>query len=176
MAGATTSGWIRAAGPSHAAAGRWGTRPAAGTDRKRGNAAGCACSGGGGASMTQRGALYARVSTARQEQEQTVASQVAALEQAADAQGVTVAAEHRYIDEGVSGARLDRPGLDALRDAAADGLLDVVLIYCPDRLARSYVHQHVLIEELPSTGCTSTSSSARSVTAPRTASSFRCRG
>src|SRR5215468_1226827 len=98
--------------------------------------------------MTQRGALYARVSTARQEQEQTVASQVAALEQAADAQGVTVAAEHRYIDEGVSGARLDRPGLDALRDAAADGLLDVVLIYCPDRLARSYVHPHVLIEEL----------------------------
>jgi site-specific DNA recombinase len=102
--------------------------------------------------MTQRGALYARVSTARQEQEQTVASQVAALEQAADALGVTVAAEHRYIDDGVSGSRLDRPGLDALRDAAADGLLDVVLIYCPDRLARSYVHQHVLIEELTKHG------------------------
>jgi hypothetical protein len=102
--------------------------------------------------MTQRVALYARVSTARQEQEQTVASQVAALEQAARALGVSVPPERRYIDEGVSGARLDRPGLDALRDAAADGLVDLVLIHCPDRLARNYVHQHVLIEELTRRG------------------------
>jgi site-specific DNA recombinase len=102
--------------------------------------------------MTQRAALYARVSTARQEQEQTVASQVAALEQAASALGVSVPAERRYIDDGISGARLDRPGLDALRDAAADGLVDLVLVHCPDRLARNYVHQHVLIEELTRRG------------------------
>src|SRR5262249_60595602 len=121
MAGATTSGWIRAAGPSHAAAGRSGTRPAAGTDRKRGNAAGCACSGGGGASMTQRGALYARVSTARQEQEQTVASQVAALEQAADALGVKVAGERRHIDEGDSGSRHPPGGRRWGEDAPAAG-------------------------------------------------------
>lgn len=98
--------------------------------------------------MTSRTAMYARVSTARQEQEQTVASQVEALENAAKALGVVIAEHRRYIDEGFSGSRLDRPALDALRDAAAEGLLDRVLVYCPDRLARNYVHQHVLIEEL----------------------------
>jgi len=98
--------------------------------------------------MSQRLAVYARVSTARQEQEQTVASQIEALEQAANALGLIVPPERHYIDEGFSGSRLDRPGLDALRDAAADGLLDRVLVYCPDRLARNYVHQHVLVEEL----------------------------
>jgi site-specific DNA recombinase len=102
--------------------------------------------------MTARTALYARVSTARQEQEQTVGSQLEALEHAAKELGVTVASDRRYIDEGFSGSRLDRPGLDALRDAAADGLLDQVLVYCPDRLARNYVHQHVLIEELDRRG------------------------
>src|SRR2546428_6944325 len=102
--------------------------------------------------MTQRAALYARVSTAQQEREQTVASQVAALEQAATAMGLAVPDERRYIDDGVSGSRLDRPGLDTLRDAAADGLIDLVLVYCPDRLARNYVHQHVLVEELNKRG------------------------
>ncbi|AUX45910.1 DNA recombinase [Sorangium cellulosum] len=98
--------------------------------------------------MSERMALYARVSTSHQEQEQTIASQIAALEHAAAAMGVTVPSERRYLDEGISGSRLDRPGLDALRDAAAEGLIDGVLVYCPDRLARNYVHQHVLIEEL----------------------------
>ncbi len=98
--------------------------------------------------MNRRAAFYARVSTAQQEQEQTVASQLAAIERAASAMGLTVPPERRYLDEGVSGSRLDRPGLDALRDAAADGLLDLVFVYCPDRLARNYVHQHVLLEEL----------------------------
>ena len=102
--------------------------------------------------MTLRTALYARVSTARQERDETVASQIEALERAGSAMGVTVPAERRYLDDGVSGSRLDRPGLDALRDAAADGLIDRVLVYCPDRLARNYVHQHVLIEELNQRG------------------------
>ncbi len=98
--------------------------------------------------MTTRMALYARVSTARQEQEQTVSSQLEALENAARQLGTVIPKGRQYIDEGFSGSRLDRPALDALRDAAADGLLDRVLVYCPDRLARNYVHQHVLIEEL----------------------------
>src|SRR5437773_6899303 len=102
--------------------------------------------------MSKRAALYARVSTARQEQEQTVASQVAALEGAASDLGVTIDGDRRYIDEGFSGSRLDRPGLDALRDAAADGAIDIVLVYCPDRLARNYVHQQIVLEELTKRG------------------------
>ena len=92
-------------------------------------------------------AFYARVSTTAQEQEQTIASQVEAIERAAAAMGVTVTPERRYLDEGLSGARLDRPALDALRDAVADGFVDHIFIYDPDRLARNYVYQQILIEE-----------------------------
>src|SRR5580658_4617672 len=102
--------------------------------------------------MNERAALYARVSTARQEQEKTIQSQVDAIERACAAAGVNVASDRRYVDEGFSGSRLDRPAFDALRDAAADGLIDVVYIYCPDRLARSYVHQQVVLEELTKRG------------------------
>jgi site-specific DNA recombinase len=102
--------------------------------------------------MSERAALYARVSTARQEQEQTIASQVAALERAAAARGLVVPPERRYLEEGVSGSYLDRPALDALRDAAADGLIDRVFVYCPDRLARNFVHQQIVLEELGKRG------------------------
>ena len=102
--------------------------------------------------MAERAALYARVSTARQEQEQTVASQVAALHKAAAELGLQVPPQHCYVDEGFSGTRLDRPAFDAMRDAAADGLLDVVLVFAPDRLARNYVHQQVVLEELAARG------------------------
>jgi site-specific DNA recombinase len=102
--------------------------------------------------MTERAALYARVSTARQEQERTIQSQIEAIERACAGAGVSIAPDRRYVDEGFSGSRLDRPAFDALRDAAADGLIDVVCIYCPDRLARSYVHQQVILEELAKRG------------------------
>jgi site-specific DNA recombinase len=102
--------------------------------------------------MTERAALYARVSTSRQEQEKTVRSQVDAIERACVEAGIVVSPERRYVDEGFSGSRLDRPALDALRDAVADGLIDRVLVYCPDRLARSYVHQQVILEELAKRG------------------------
>jgi site-specific DNA recombinase len=98
--------------------------------------------------MTRRAAYYARVSTAHQEQDQTIDAQIAALEQAAAAVGLVVPTERRYVDNGLSGSRLDRPALDALRDAAAEGLVDIVLIHSPDRLARNFVHQQVIVEEL----------------------------
>ncbi len=103
--------------------------------------------------MTQRAAIYARVSTAQQEHERTVMSQVAALEEAAQAMGLVVASTHRYIDDGVSGSRLDRPGLDALRDAAADGLIDLVLVYAPDRLAREVCPSACLDRGAGAAGC-----------------------
>lgn len=64
-----------------------------------------------------RAAIYARVSTERQEQQQTIGSQVAALRDWAAARGHVLAEAHVFRDEGYSGSRLDRPALDALRDA-----------------------------------------------------------
>jgi site-specific DNA recombinase len=98
-------------------------------------------------------ALYARVSTAQQEKLGTIESQLAALDSYAAEHGLAVAPEHRYVDDGYSGARLDRPGLERLRDAAFRGELDRVLILAPDRLARHYAYQFVVVEELERAGC-----------------------
>ncbi len=91
-------------------------------------------------------ALYARVSTERQERERTIGSQVEALQARAAAEGWAV--EMSCADDGHYGARLDRPGLDQVRDAAAAGRIDAVVALCPDRLARNYVHQALVLEEL----------------------------
>ena len=99
-------------------------------------------------------AIYARVSTAQQEKQGTIESQLAALEEYATEHDLMLSPEHRYVDEGYSGARLDRPGLEALRDAAWRGELDAVLMLSPDRLARHYAYQYVVVEELEKRGCT----------------------
>jgi len=99
-----------------------------------------------------RAALYARVSTEMQEKEQTIASQLAALTRYAEDQGLRTSAALTYTDEGHSGTRLDRPALDELRDHAREGRFDVVVVLCPDRLARKYAYQVLLIEELERTG------------------------
>ncbi|MBV9778221.1 MAG: recombinase family protein, partial [Acetobacteraceae bacterium] len=99
-----------------------------------------------------RAAVYARVSTERQERQQTIDSQLAALRAWAGEQGHAFVPEHVFRDEGHSGARLDRPGLDALRDAAHDGAIDVVAVLSPDRLARKYAHQVLLLEEFRRAG------------------------
>ena len=90
--------------------------------------------------------LYARVSTERQHERGTIGSQLEALRAAADADGHEVIEE--FIDNGYSGARLDRPALDRLRDAAEAGVLDGVLCLCVDRLARAYAYQVLILEEL----------------------------
>ena len=97
-------------------------------------------------------ALYARVSSARQEQERTIASQVEALEAYAAAHAYAIVPDGRFYDDGRSGARLDRPALDALRDAARLRAFDAVLIHHPDRLARNYAYQVVLLEEFQQAG------------------------
>ena len=93
-------------------------------------------------------ALYARVSTRRQAQAQTTDQQLERLRAHAEGQGWSVAPSAVFRDDGYSGASLKRPGLDRLRDAAAGAGLDRVLITEPDRLARNYVHQVLLVEEL----------------------------
>jgi site-specific DNA recombinase len=97
--------------------------------------------------------LYGRVSTQRQAQEQTIEQQVTRLRAYAQEHAWSVEDRRIYRDDGHSGASLSRPGLDRLRDAAALAELDVVLITAPDRLARKYVHQVLLIEELTQHGC-----------------------
>src|SRR5215218_10367033 len=100
-----------------------------------------------------RVALYVRVSTDRQQQAQTIEQQVTQLHSyVATHDGWTVADEHVFRDDGYSGAKLDRPGLDAIRDHAARAAFDVVVVTAPDRLARNFVHQMVVLEELERRG------------------------
>src|SRR5215471_6084030 len=106
-----------------------------------------------GALSLTRAALYARVSTEKQEREDTVASQVDLLYKAAAASGYDIAPTSVFIDEGVSGTRLDRPALDHLRDLAAEGAFEVLLVTVPDRLARRYAYQVLLVEEFTRCGC-----------------------
>ena len=91
-------------------------------------------------------ALYARVSSDRQVEEGTIASQLASLHTYAEAHNYAIDADLIFIDDGYSGATLSRPGLDALRDRAMVGALDHILVLAPDRLARNHAHQLVLIE------------------------------
>ena len=99
--------------------------------------------------MTQA-ALYARVSTDLQEKEQTIRSQLEALRKYAQDKGYDVVAE--YKDEGYSGATLERPCLDQLRDALRCGEFDMVLFHSPDRLARKALYQELILEELEKAG------------------------
>lgn len=92
-------------------------------------------------------ALYARVSTTRQEQAATIESQVAELESYAQEQGYEINEKLIFLDQAVSGACLARPALDRLRDVAYEGGIEMLLCLSPDRLARQYVHQRLLLDE-----------------------------
>jgi site-specific DNA recombinase len=97
--------------------------------------------------------IYARVSTQRQAQADGLTQQLERLQAHALQLGWDVAAEHIFRDDGYSGASLTRPGLERLRDQVAMRQLDGILITAPDRLARNYVHQVLLLEEITATGC-----------------------
>ncbi len=97
-----------------------------------------------------RAALYARVSTDQQEKEATIQGQVEALRKYAHDKGYQIAVE--YIDDGPSGAKLARPGLDKLRDGLDSGEFDVVLFHSPDRLARKALYQGLVLEEREKAG------------------------
>ena len=99
-----------------------------------------------------RAAVYVRVSTERRGRDQTIDSQLEALRGRTASHGHELQRDHVYIDEGYSGSRLDRPALDRLRDAAREGEFDAVGVYSPDRLARRYAYQVVLLEELRKAG------------------------
>ena len=97
-------------------------------------------------------AIYARVSSDRQRREQTIQSQTAALRELADARGLLVSDDLVFEDEGVSGAVLRRPQLERLRDLVVEGRFEVLLCHAPDRLARRYAYQVLLLEEFQRAG------------------------
>jgi len=92
-------------------------------------------------------AIYARVSSEQQREENTIASQTASRIEFASSHDLEVPGEWVFEDEGYSGAILERPGLERVRDLAAEGQIQVVLAHAPDRLSRKYAYQILLIEE-----------------------------
>ncbi len=97
-------------------------------------------------------ALYARVSTTRQEKEATIDSQVAAIETYIEQKGYQLPPDHYFLDTAVSGAKLNRPQLDRLRDLAAAAVFDIIVCLSPDRLTRKYAHQWLLLDEFQRLG------------------------
>src|SRR6266567_897491 len=98
-------------------------------------------------------AMYVRVSTQRQAQTQTIEQQIELLRAHSHQHGWLWQDEHLFRDDGYSGASLRRPGLDRLREQVSAAAFDRVVITAPDRLARNYVHQMLLLEELEGGGC-----------------------
>lgn len=96
--------------------------------------------------------LYARVSSEKQAQTDTIASQVSALENRIYADGYMLLDEHKFIDNGYSGSHLIRPALERLRDKVANSEVDKIYIHSPDRLARKYAYQMILLEEFQKAG------------------------
>jgi site-specific DNA recombinase len=99
-----------------------------------------------------QGAISARVSSEQQAEAHTVASQVTALQERVAADGLTMSAAMPFLDAGDSGATLVRPALERLRDVIAAGRVDRLSVHSPDRLARKYAYQVLLVDECRRTG------------------------
>ncbi|HLN63625.1 MAG TPA: recombinase family protein, partial [Symbiobacteriaceae bacterium] len=97
-----------------------------------------------------RAAVYLRVSTEDQAQKYSLGAQREACCRRARELGAESVAE--YVDPGVSGELLERPGLTALREAVLEGRVDLVVVLDPDRLARKLGLQILLTEELERAG------------------------
>src|SRR3954462_13925435 len=97
-------------------------------------------------------AIYARVSSEQQTDGNTIASQLAALEPRVSADGLVLPAAQRFVDDGYSDATLARPALEQLRDLAAAGAVGRGYVPSPDRLARRYAYQVLLVDELHRAG------------------------
>ena len=101
---------------------------------------------------TKQVALYARVSSEQQVEAKTIESQVADLRERITVDGFALTSVLEFIDDGYSGSTLVRPALERLRDVAAAGGIDRLYVHCPDRFARNYAYQVLLVEELTQAG------------------------
>jgi len=97
-------------------------------------------------------AYYARVSTARQEVQETIDSQLDELKARIIADGNTLPEENMFQDDGWTGEMLERPGLDAMRDAASDGKFEILYVYDRGRLSRIFAYQEIILEEINNRG------------------------
>lgn len=94
----------------------------------------------------KKAVLYARVSSDQQKKEGTIESQILELKkQVVDSGDVLV---KEYIDDGYSGARLDRPGMDLLRNDLKTNLFDTIYVLNTDRIAREVTYQTIIIAEI----------------------------
>ena len=98
--------------------------------------------------MSTNIALYARVSSERQMQANTISSQVTEIKNRIINDGHILLNDYIYIDDGYTGSKLLRPSLERLRDDASRGLFNTLYVHSPDRLARKYAYQYLLVEEL----------------------------
>ncbi len=96
---------------------------------------------------TKSVALYARVSSQSQADEATIQSQLAALKQRIAADKFRIDLERCFLDDGYSGATLQRPALERLRDLIHTGGIDRLYVHSPDRLARKFLYQTLLLDE-----------------------------
>src|SRR3990167_6063624 len=90
-------------------------------------------------------ALYARVSTERQEKEETIESQVAEVKQKIEDDGNILPPKNLFVDDGWTGMMLARPALDAMRDAIKENQIQVVYVYDLGRLSRDFTNQLILL-------------------------------
>src|SRR2546426_1905647 len=100
----------------------------------------------------RQAAIYARVSSDQQAAAHTIASQVAALRERVALDGLDLPDTLQFLDEGYSGATLVRPALERLRDVIAAGAIDRLYVHSPDRLARKYAYQVLLVDEFQRMG------------------------
>ncbi len=100
-----------------------------------------------------RVALYARVSSRQQADAHTIDSQTQAIRQRIERDGFAVDENAIFCDEGYSGSELLRPALEMLRDRIAASMIDCLYVHTPDRLARKYSHQALLLEEFSKHSC-----------------------
>ena len=97
---------------------------------------------------TRYAAIYARVSTEDQGKGFSIPTQIEACQKLAEREGYTVPEAYVLIDEGISGTRMDRPGLRQPRALVQTRTISGAMVYDPDRLSRNPGHRLLLAEEL----------------------------
>lgn len=97
-------------------------------------------------------ALYARVSTARQEEQETIKSQLDEIKSRVVSDGNTLPEENIFQDDGWTGEMLERPGLDQMRDAASEGKFEILYVYDRGRVSRIFAYQEIILEEIANKG------------------------